>query len=344
MMIRNHRKSNAATGRVWCIRAVLVAAVVCGLALGVACQQDSKAGTEAQAAARAMPPNPADFDPPADAAPAGKVDAARAMNYVKEFVAIGPKPPNSEGHKKAEDYLRSKLQSLAPQVEEDAFTANTPEGQMPMRNFIAKFPGKKDGVIVLAGHYDTNYPLRDRNYVGANDSGSSTGLLLELAEQFKSRPPAGYSVWIVLLDGEEAVQHWTPTDSLYGSRHLAQRWKADGTAKNIKALIVLDMVGDKTLGIERDYNSAPWLQDVVFRAATRLGSQSYFYAREIGVEDDHRPFAEVGIPVADLIDFEYGFNNIFHHTTQDTLDKLSPQSLQIVGDVVLETIRALNTK
>ena len=139
-----------------------------------------------------------------------------------------------------------------------------------MRNIIAKFPGKKDGIIVVAGHYDTNLPL-PKTYVGANDGGSSTGLLLELADVLRGKQLEGYSVWLVWLDGEEATVHWTDTDSLYGSRHLAQLWQQDGTAKKIKAFLLLDMVGDADLNIDRDLNSTVWLEDLVRDAATRSG-------------------------------------------------------------------------
>ena len=286
-------------------------------------------------------PTAADFVIPKDAAPAPRVDGKRAMQYVRETVGFGSRPIGSPAHQKLEAYIHQKLSAAHVTVAEDAFTAQTAAGPYPMRNIIAKLPGKKDGIIVVAGHYDTNLPL-PKAYVGANDGGSSTGLLLELADVLRGRPLEGYSVWLVWLDGEEATVQWTDTDSLYGSRHLAQLWQQDGTAKKIKAFLLLDMVGDADLNIDRDLNSTVWLEDLVRDAATRLGYQSHFFARQIAVEDDHLPFAKIGVPVVDLIDFNFGYDNVFHHTTQDTLDKLSPASLQIVGDTVLETIRALD--
>jgi Zn-dependent M28 family amino/carboxypeptidase len=221
----------------------------------------------------------------------------------------------------------------------DEFTASTPAGAFPMRNYIARYPGTKDSVIVIATHYDTLYSRKD--FVGANDGGSGSGLLLELANQLRGGKHEGPSVWLVWLDGEEAVKHWAATDSVYGSRHLAEKWQKDGTAKKIKAFLLLDMVGDADLNIDRDSNSTPALLGVVERAAAALGYQSHFFGREIGVEDDHRPFAAVGVPVADLIDLDYGYGNAFWHTKEDTLDKLSPRSLEIVGNVVLESVRML---
>jgi Zn-dependent M28 family amino/carboxypeptidase len=194
--------------------------------------------------------------------------------------------------------------------------------------------------VVLAGHYDTLYGRKD--FVGANDAASDTGLLLAIADYLRpQKKRQGYSVWLVWLDGEEAIKQWSATDSVYGARHLAEKWQKDGTAKNIKAFLLADMVGDSDLNIERDQASTPWLEDLVYQAATRLGYQSHFYRRVVGMEDDHIPFSRAGVPVADLIDFDYGYNNVFWHSSQDTMDKLSPQSLAIVGDVMLETVRLL---
>ncbi len=264
-------------------------------------------------------------------------DGQRALQYTREVVAFGPRYVGSPGHAKTEAYLRREL--TGDNLEEDTFTASTPAGNLRMTNFIAKFPGKKDGLIVVTGHYDTLYGQKD--FVGANDGGSSTGLLLELARQLRGKKLDGYSVWLVWFDGEEAIRHWSPTDSIYGSRHLAARWAKDGTLKKIQAFLLLDMIGDADLNIERDSNSTPWLEDVVYKAAIDLGYQAHFFGRPNQIEDDHLPFARAGVPVADLIDLNYGPNNSYWHTPQDTMDKLSPRSFEIVGSVVLRTIRLL---
>jgi glutaminyl-peptide cyclotransferase len=286
-----------------------------------------------------------------DNAPLPHIDAKRAFQYTREVTAFGPRYMGNENHKKLERYIIDHLKDdhlKADQVEDEAFTADTVEGTFPVRNIIAKFPGTKDGIIVIMGHYDTNYPLRNIGYVGANDGGSSTAILLEYANQLRSGTPDkkrdGYSVWLVWTDGEEAVKTWSDTDSLYGTRHLAEKWEKDGTLKKIKALMVMDMIGDADLDIMRDTNSAPWLLDLIHTAAERLGYQSHFYASEGGVEDDHIPFVKRGVPCADVIDIDYGYNNVFHHTAQDTMDKLSPKSLEIVGDTTLETIRLLDQR
>src|SRR5579871_5847387 len=281
---------------------------------------------------------------PADNGPLPQMDSGRAMQYVNEIVKFGPRPLGSSNHKKVEDYFDSHLKG--DQVEDDSFTAKTPVGDFPVHNIVAKFPGTKDGIIVVASHYDTNYPLRSTQYVGANDGASSSALLLELANQLRGKPREGYSVWLVWDDAEEAMKPESEMpfldDSLYGITHLAEKWQADGTLKKIKAFLLADMIGDADLSIERDSNSTPWLEDVVYQAATRLGYQSHFFERNNQVSDDHLPFMKRGVPCADLIDFTYGYNNVFWHTPQDTPDKLSAKSMQIVGAVILETIDILD--
>lgn len=316
----------------------------------IACDRDKEAGapTQNHSVAASAPKEPLKF-PPNDAPPP-PFDGDRALQYVKEIVKFGPRPVGSENHKKVEDYISSHLKG--DQVEDDVFTADTPEGKFPVHNIIAKYPGNKDGIIILASHYDTNYPLRKTAYVGANDGASTSGLLLELANQLRGKERDGYSIWLVWDDAEEAMKpdgsgglpEEMPfdKDSLYGVTHLAERWQADGTLKKVKAFILTDMIGDADLNIEKDTHSTAWLQDVVYEAAQRSGYQSHFFGRQMEVGDDHVPFVKRGVPSVDLIDFMYGYDNVFWHTPQDTVDKLSPQSLKIVGSVVLETIRILD--
>lgn len=276
------------------------------------------------------------------------IDPARAWQYTREIVAIGPRWDGSKGQQRLGEYIHSKLKG--DHVEEDAFVADTPAGKISMRNIVAKFPGTKDGIIVLGSHIDTNYPLRNTSFVGANDGACTTALLLAIADKIRGKKLEGYSIWLAFLDGEESIPSATPGDmrwindqALYGSSHLAAKWKQDGTANKIKAFMLFDMIGDKDLNIQRDNVSTPWLEDLILQAASKLGYQSYFFAETLnGLQDDHVPFAHAGIPVADVIDINYGYNDSYHHTTQDTLDKLSPKSLQIAGDVVLETIRLIN--
>jgi glutaminyl-peptide cyclotransferase len=313
----------------------------------VACDHDKDAS---HAAAQTPGPTPSadaslpKLSLPPDSGPPPTIDSARAFQYVKEIVAFGPRPLGSANHRKVEEYFLAHLKS--DEVENDTFTADTPEGKFPVHNIVAKFPGTKDGIIVIASHYDTNYPLRNTSFVGANDGGSSSALLLEFANQLRGKTREGYSIWLVWDDAEEAIKPDTEvdfmSDSLYGIRHLAEKWQADGTLKKIRAFLLLDMVGDADLNIDRELSSAPWLEAVIYEAASRLGYQSHFFGRALPMEDDHLPFVQRGVSSADVIDFTYGYNNVFWHTTQDTVDKLSPKSLEIVGSTMLETIRILD--
>ena len=317
------------------------------LANTVACTKgtnaDATAAPRSESAAATPPPETA----PPDSAPLPHIDAKRAFQYTREVTAFGPRYMGSENHKKLERYILDHLKDdhlKGDQVEDDAFTADTVEGTFPVRNIIAKFPGTKDGLIVILGHYDTVYPLRNSGFVGANDGGSSTAILLEYANQLRGKKRDGYSVWLVWTDGEEAVQKWSDTDSVYGARHLAEKWEKDGTLKKIKALMVMDMIADADLDIARNTKGAPWLLDLIYAAAERGGYQSHFYARQGPIEDDHVPFVNRGVPCADVIDLDYGYNNVFWHTPQDTMDKLSPKSLEIVGNTILETIHMLDQR
>ncbi|MGA7340310.1 MAG: M28 family peptidase, partial [Terracidiphilus sp.] len=274
-------------------------------------------------------------------------DGARAYEYAREFAAIGPRWPTGPGHVKAEEFLRSHF--LHDRCEEDAFTADTPIGPVAMRNFIVRFPGSKPGEIVLATHYETNYPLRTINFVGANDGASTTGLLMAIADRLREQTAHGktldgYSVWLVFFDGEEAIQSWSESDSTYGSRHLAARWGRDGTLNQVKAFLLADMIGDKDLDIQRETNSTAWLVTLVAQAAKRFGDERYFFQKEMAVEDDHLAFVERGVPSIDVIDLDYGPDNSYHHTAQDTMDKISAHSLTIDGDVFMETIRLIDQR
>ena len=325
------------------LRICLALPLIIALASTVACTKGTSA--DASAAPKSEPTTAMPAPPEAaaiDNAPLPHIDAKRAFQYTREVTAFGPRYIGSENHKKLERYILDHLKG--DQVEDDAFTADTVEGKFPVRNIIAKFPGKKDGIIVILGHYDTVYPLRNSGFVGANDGGSSTAILLEYANQLRGRKRDGYSVWLVWTDGEEAVRTWTDTDSVYGARHLAEKWEKDGTLKKIKALMVMDMIGDADLDISRNTKGAPWLLDLIYAAAERGGYQSHFYATEGSIEDDHIPFVNRGVPCADVIDLDYGYNNVFRHSPQDTMDKLSPRSLEIVGDTILETIHMLDQR
>jgi glutaminyl-peptide cyclotransferase len=273
-------------------------------------------------------------------------------NLTQQYVTVAPhRYVNSPGHLAAENFLKSQFAPEAAhgRLETDAFTANTPIGAVAMRNYIVRYPGKKDGVIVLATHYETNYPLRDINFIGANDGACTTALLIEIGHSLRAHPPEGYSVWLVFDDGEEAIQEWSNSDSLYGTRHLAAKWSQDGTLTRIKAFLLADMIGDKDLNIDFEENSTPWLRDLLKVAAKNTGHSAYIYKNSNAVGDDHIPFQQRGVPVLDLIDIDYGPHTAetpdgYHHTAEDTMDKISPHSLQISADLFLEMIHLINQR
>ena len=301
------------------------------------------APSESRPATAAMAAQPPATATPNDSAPPPEFNASRAMEFVKEIVAFGPRPLGSKTHEKVESYIVSHLKGI--DIAHDDFEINSPEGHFPVHNILAKFPGTRDGIIVIASHYDTNWPLRNTPYVGANDGASSSALLLEIANQLRGKRLNGYSVWLLWDDGEESMKlPWDDAEALYGVRHIAQKWQDDGTLKKVKAFLLEDMIGDSDLNVEKVTDATPWLEDLIYQAATNVGYQSHFFGREMFIGDDHQPFLNRGVPAADLIDLNYGYNNVFWHTPQDTVDKISPKSLGIVGTVTLETVRLLNQR
>jgi glutaminyl-peptide cyclotransferase len=297
----------------------------------------------------------------ATSSPAQKTSASAhfngqaAYNLTSQLLQVAPKRFNgSPGHLKAEEFIKQHFAAEAAKgnLETDTFTASTPLGFQTMHNYIVKYPGKKDGIIVLVSHYETNYPLRDIEFYGANDGAATTALLIEIGNVLRAHPPEGYSIWLVFDDGEEAVKEWVANngkDNLYGTRHLAAKWSNDGTLGKIKALLVADMIADKDLNIDYVDNSTPWLLDLLKTAAKNTGHSAYLFKYHESEEDDHLPFAQRGVPVLDVIDAHYGpwtdaAPDGYHHTAQDTLDKISAKSLQISGDLFLEMIRLINQR
>jgi glutaminyl-peptide cyclotransferase len=260
---------------------------------------------------------------------------AAALEYTRQAVAFGPRPAGSEADKKLQAYILEQVRVSGAQVIEDAFTAKTLRGDIAMKNILVKFPGKSGKAIAITGHFDTKY-FPGRKFVGADDGGSSTGVLIELAKLLAGQPRTD-DVYLVFFDGEEAFGEWTDTDSLYGSRHLVERWRSDGTLRRIKALINVDMIGDKNLDIPLEMNSNAPLRQLVWKAAADLKYQSYFINQQINEDDDHMPFVKAGVPALDVIDADYPP----WHTDDDTMDKVSAKSMEIVGTVMLEVIHRL---
>lgn len=264
----------------------------------------------------------------------------RAFADLKRLVAFGPRPPGSKALAESREWIISQLKLAGCQVEEDNFVASTPAGNIPMTNVIARIPGARPSVVMLAGHYDT---LRANGFtfVGANDGGSSAAFLLELARLLGRRKnPLTY--WLVFFDGEEALEHWSDTDSRYGSRHLVQKLASAGELGRVQAMILVDMIADAKLDIYRESYSTGWLSDLIFANARRLGYSKYFIDSPPDyIEDDHIPFVNAGVSAVDVIDLDYGPHKSYWHTAQDTVDKCSALSLTIVGRVVTATLDEL---
>ncbi|MBI4854032.1 MAG: Zn-dependent exopeptidase M28 [Acidobacteria bacterium] len=269
-----------------------------------------------------------------------KFDSKRAFEHVRKQVEFGPRCAGSPALKNTRTYLINQLSSYGLSVKQDSFQAHTPNPRFPtveMVNLIVEIPGKKDGIVILASHYDTKW-FAEEHFLGANDGGSSTGVLVELARTLSKSKPE-YTLWLVFFDGEEAMNgEWLGTDHTYGSTHLVNKLRTEGNLNKVKAMILLDMIGDMNLTVRRDSGSTLWLKDIIWNSAAKLSYDKNFVNEIEDIEDDHTPFLRAGIPAVDIIDFEYGEDNEYWHTEEDTLDKISPKSLQIVGETVLHSL------
>jgi glutaminyl-peptide cyclotransferase len=330
-------------GRGLWISATLVASV-----LGIACNRDApRPETSPATTAAASTPEPSSqvSIAPADAAPpaseTGGFDGSKAYEFTAKVVDFGPRPPASDALRKSQDYVRSQLQGFGCAVDEDDFHASTPIGSLAMKNIIGQVQGEGKGIILLLTHYDT---LRMDHFVGAVDGGSSTGLMLEMARVLcsPSAKKQPNSVWIGFLDGEEALVNWhKDNDNTYGSRQLAAHLAASGDLKRIHAVILADLIGPKNPKFRRESNSTRWLADLVWKTAARLGYRDIFISDELAVDDDHVAFLNRSVPAVDIIDLN---DFPYWHTTEDTLDKVSPRTLGIAGHVILESVNELQKK
>jgi len=283
--------------------------------------------------------------PPASRLPAPPNEylaaGARAMEATRAVVALGPRPAGSEAQQQQQRVILERLQGLRCEIEEHDFTVSTPVGRRTMKNIVARFDGSSDRAVVVSGHYDTKL-LKD--FVGANDAGSSTGLLLAFAEMLDGRELAD-EVWILFLDGEESFIQWTDEDHTYGSRRQAQSWVDNGQSQRVKALINVDMIGDADLRLMYESASTPWLRDLVWDVAARLGYERAFPRSEPAyIADDHVEFLERGFAALDLIDFDYGPGNRYWHTPEDTMDKLDARSFAVILHVLVESLAELEKK
>jgi glutaminyl-peptide cyclotransferase len=269
----------------------------------------------------------------AQTAPKASFDGARAWEHLRKQVALGPRPSGTPAIVETRKYLIEQLKASGIEAKEQVFIGMTPLGEVSMSNVIATIPGRRPDRLVLASHYDTKL-FREFRFVGANDGASSTAALLELGRVLKGRQNE-LTIELLFLDGEEArMPEWRGTDNTYGSRHYVQAAQKDGSLKTLKALVLLDMIGDRDLSIKRDGNSTPWLVDIIWGTAARLGHTATFSNELTIIEDDHVPFLRAGVAAADIIDLE----NPTWHTAQDDLDHVNAKSLQTVGDVVVAAI------
>jgi len=256
----------------------------------------------------------------------------KALAHVQRLVDFGPRPAGSEAIEKARDHIEDQLRHSGWQVTRQAFTDDTPRGKVHFVNLIGRFPSDANAAspsLLLCSHYDTK--LFDTiHFVGANDGGSSTGLLLELARVLGQHASIAKNVELVFFDGEEAFENFSETDGLYGSRYFARQLQSDG-GKKFRAGVLFDMVGDRSLGITLPADSPAAMSRDLFAAAEALKLRKYFSYLDRDMIDDHTPLNAMGIPAIDIIDFDFPW----WHTANDTMDKVSAQSLQIVGSVAL---------
>ena len=270
-----------------------------------------------------------------------RFDSARAWKDLEAQVAFGPRPAGSAALQKTRDYILAELKKSGIEARQQIFIAKTPLGETSMANIIATIPGRRPERVAIASHYDTKRtPFTSPSgatvtrFVGASDGASSTAALIELARVLTARQNE-FTLELIFFDGEEAVVEWSRNnDNTYGSRHYVAAAQQGGTLKDLRALILLDMIGDRNLLIRRDAVSTRWLVDIVWNAAVRIGHRAVFLDEETSIDDDHVPFLSAGVPAVDIIDLDYPA----WHTADDTLDNVSARSLQIVGDVVLAAL------
>ncbi len=275
------------------------------------------------------------------AAPTG-FDSGRAYEHLRQIVQIGPRPAGSPALEATRRYFHEQLKAIGVQASDQTFDASTPIGRVKMTNVIATIPGARPVRIVFGGHYDTKI-FREFTFVGANDAGSSSAFLLELARVLKARKNP-LTMEIVFLDGEEVTGEWRGNDHTYGSRYYVEAAQRAGTLKSIRAFVLVDMIGGRDVTLDRDGNSTPWLVDTIWQTAKKLGVQEHFPDTPKSVEDDHLEFTKAGVQSVDLIDLDHYASQGWWHTPEDTLDKISARSLQVVGDVLMASLPSIEAR
>ena len=318
-------------------RARLIALALLSPLLFAACPKNDPPPKPQSRVSRAS--RPAERLPPIPTAFNGE----RAMDHARKQIEFGPRPPASPQLEKTRAYIVDQLKSFGLNVSLDEFTAATPQGEKKMANIVGEIPGSTKSIVLIGSHYDTKH-YKDMQFVGANDPAASVGTLLEIGRvlgSMKDKPKVTFR--LVFFDGEEAFcENWDDCgteekpDNTYGSRHYVSQLRAKNELQNTRALILLDMMGYKNLELGRDTLSTKWLQDIIWQTGRELGHEKIFVDRPEGVGgDDHEPFLKAGVEAVDLIQLS-GYP--YWHQAEDTIDKISAQSMKIVGDTVLASL------
>jgi len=271
-------------------------------------------------------------------------DEQRAFAEVQALVAFSPRDAGTSSGWKAAEHISQRLESFGIETKIDTFTDMTPDGEKTFRNVVGQIPGKNGTWIILGSHFDTMPGIE--NFQGANDSGSSTGVLLELARTLAlSKPIPDTGILFAFFDGEEGIAHYISGDGLHGSRRMASQLALANRQNTIKAMVLLDMVGDKDLHFILPANSSRSLVKEVLDAAHATDHRDRFsLSRNSVITDDHVPFLEIGIPAIDIIDFKFGSEpglNNHWHTEADNMESISTESLGITGEVTAQLLKQL---
>ncbi len=310
-------------------------AMVAALPCVLACNHPPSSADES--AKNAAAPQASNLPAAPAAETTGGFDGGLAYKHVEQLVAIGPRSAGTDGIRRAQAYILGQLKGFGCPVEEQDYHASTPIGDVAMKNILVKIPSANPNIILYASHYDTK---RIANFVGADDGGSSTGVLLELARLLCARKNA-QTIWLAFLDGEEAFNlQWADPDNTYGSRELAASLALSRNLRRVKAMILVDMVGPANPIFRRELNSTPWLTEVIWSTAARLGYGNVFVNDSATIEDDHLAFLNRDVPATDIIDLDVPF----WHTTADTLDKIDPRTLAITGHVLIASLPELEKR
>ena len=273
------------------------------------------------------------------------VSGGAALEEVRQLVELGPRDAGTPGAERAAAYLLGRLQAVGVEAQIQVFQEASPTGVLTFRNVLGRIPGTSDRIVLLGSHFDTKVGIED--FEGANDSGSSTGLLIELARVLKANAPHGAEIRFAFFDGEECQVEYGPEDGFHGSEYVAKSMAEDGSLSNVVAMILLDMVGDRDLMITIPRNGSPELMALAFEAARAEGVRNHFGLYPGMISDDHTAFLKRGVPAIDLIDFYFGSapgKNDYWHTAQDSMDKVSAESLEKVGRVTVRMVEALGQR